>query len=516
MRRDLTLLTGREHDLLVVGGGIHGACVAWDATLRGLSVAVVERDDFGAATSANSLRIAHGGLRYMARGDVSRMRASIRERSLLLRLAPGLVVPFPMLVPTRGWATESRWAMRAALAMNDVVSAGGNRGLDQDHRIPPGRVLSRSEAVRLFPPLAARGLTGAALWHDARIRDPERLTLSFVRSAAARGAAAANYVQVERFVTESGVARGVEAVDRRTGAALRIRARAVAIAAGRWTGALAARATGRPDPEAPGAIPRQAVAINLVVGRPLASVGIGVRARSGPADDPVIGGHRYLFLAPQEGSTLLGTWYGKDEGEDVEAVADRGAEALRREFNAACPGLDLGRDDVARVQLGWVPLKAGLEPGRTDALADRVRVLDHAADGVRHLFSVEGVKYTTARHVASGAVDRIVRDLGLPDPGCRTAVTPLVGAHLVPPGDPRLSARIHEAVSDEMALTLADIVFRRTGLGEPPGPSRDAVEAAAAIAGAELGWDPATRAAEIDGVLGRAGGPARALRAAAS
>jgi glycerol-3-phosphate dehydrogenase len=516
MRRDLTLLTGRVHDLLVIGGGIHGACVAWDATLRGLSVALIERDDFGAATSANSLRIAHGGLRHMARGDVVRMRESIRERSLLLKLAPALVTPFPVLVPTRGMATEGRAAMRIALALNDLVSAGGNRGLDPAHRIPPGRVLSREDTVRLFPPLAARGLTGGALWHDARIRSPERLTLSFVRSAAERGAAAANYVQVERFDIDAGAVRGVEAVDRRTGGTLRVRARAVAIAAGRWTEALAARATGRPDPERAGGTPRQAVAINLVVSRPLAPVGVGVRATTGPAEDPVIGGHRYLFLAPQEGSTLLGTWYGKDEGEDTVIIAERGAEALRREFNAACPGLGLERDDVARVQLGWVPLKAGLEPGRADALAGRVRVRDHAADGVRHLFSVEGVKYTTARHVASGAVDRIVRDLGLPDPGCRTAATPLVGARLVPADDLRLPDRIREAVREEMALSLADIVFRRTGLGEPPGPARAAVEAAAAVAGGELGWDPLTRAAEIEDVMARAAGPAAALKAVAS
>src|SRR5512134_9281 len=150
MRRDLTLLTGRVHDLLVIGGGIHGACVAWDAALRGLAVAVVERDDFGGATSANSLRIAHGGLRYLARGDVARMRESIRERALLLRLAPGLVVPLPVLVPTQGWAARSRLVMRLALALNDLASAGGNRGLGRDHRILRGRLLSRSEAVRLF------------------------------------------------------------------------------------------------------------------------------------------------------------------------------------------------------------------------------------------------------------------------------------------------------------------------------------------------------------------------------
>ena len=93
MRRDLSRLESEEHDLLVIGAGIQGACIAWDAALRGLRVALVERDDFGAATSANSLRIIHGGLRYLARGDFPRMRESIRERSALLRIAPGLVEP---------------------------------------------------------------------------------------------------------------------------------------------------------------------------------------------------------------------------------------------------------------------------------------------------------------------------------------------------------------------------------------------------------------------------------------
>ena len=101
MQRDLTRLTSRVHDLVVIGGGIHGACVAWDAALRNLDVALVERDDFGAATSANSLRIVHGGLRSLVRGDFRRMRESVRERAALLRVAPSLVEPLPVLVPDR-------------------------------------------------------------------------------------------------------------------------------------------------------------------------------------------------------------------------------------------------------------------------------------------------------------------------------------------------------------------------------------------------------------------------------
>src|SRR5215208_6096759 len=102
MQRDLRRLASGTHDLVVVGGGLHGACISWDATLRGLRVALIERDDFGAATSGNSLRIVHGGLRYLARGDLPRAREAIRERSALLRIAPALIEPLPVLVPATG------------------------------------------------------------------------------------------------------------------------------------------------------------------------------------------------------------------------------------------------------------------------------------------------------------------------------------------------------------------------------------------------------------------------------
>ena len=123
MRRDLSQLVDRSFDLLVVGAGIHGACIAWDASLRGLSVALLDSGDFGAATSANSLRIVHGGLRYLARGDFPRMLESIRERTTLLRIAPHLVEPLPVLVPTYARsAVRGRLAYRIGLAANDVIS----------------------------------------------------------------------------------------------------------------------------------------------------------------------------------------------------------------------------------------------------------------------------------------------------------------------------------------------------------------------------------------------------------
>ncbi|MBA3495840.1 MAG: FAD-dependent oxidoreductase [Gemmatimonadales bacterium] len=490
MQRDLDRLAGMEHDVVVVGGGIHGACIAWDAALRGLRVALIERDDFGGATSANSLRIVHGGLRYLARGALRRMRESIQERSAFLRIAPSLVEPLPVLIPTRGAGTQSRPAMAAALALNDQLSLGRNRGLGPDHRLPRGRLLSIQECERLFPAFPSEGTSGGALWHDARVRHPERLILAFVRGAVSRGAAAANYVRMERVTHEGGAVRGVAATDLLGGGPVEVRGRAVVIAAGPWTGQLVGgERSGHP----------QAFALNLVVGRRLAEAAVGLRVANGADEDPIIGGGRFVFLVPQDDRTFLGTWYARADGQDTGGLIQRGSVALLDEFRSACGAAALDEADVIGCQWGWLPLKSGRERGREDALAERPCVMGHgASDGIGGMFSVEGVKYTGARRVAEDVVDRVVSALGIAVDRCRTAHTPVdeddVGA-----ASASLHARVRHAVRDEMAVRLSDVVLRRIGSGLPP--AAEAVAAAARITGAELGWTPPREQAEIEAVM---------------
>jgi glycerol-3-phosphate dehydrogenase len=493
MERDLTRLTSTAFDLVVVGGGIHGSCIAWDATLRGLRVALLERDDFGAATSANSLRIIHGGLRYLARGQLRRMRESIRERSAFLRIAPHFVEPLPVVVATAGAGARGRPAMAAALALNDLLSLDRNRGLDAARRLPRGRLLSLAECRRLFPAFPVAGASGGALWYDATVRHPERLTLAFVRSAAERGAVVANYCRVDRLDVENGAVRGVIATDLVGGGTVAVSGRAVAVAAGPWTAEVAG---------SEGSLLPQAFALNLQVAGRLAEAAIGFRAPTGPREDPIIGGRRYIFLAPQGDSTLLGTWYAPADGAPEAELIERGTAALLAEFQAACPALGLTAEDIEARQWGRLPLKAGRERGRPDALADRYRVMDHGAnEGPSGIVSVEGVKFTTARQVAEVAVDRIVAILGVPTAPCRTLEQVVDG----PEGalDPAFEPRIRRAIREEMALRLSDVVLRRIPPDAGPGPGRERVTAAARIAAAELGWTPAAQEAEIDDVLRR-------------
>ncbi len=460
MKRELAALGSREWDVAVVGGGIYGAAVAWDAAQRGLAVALVEREDFGAGASWNSLKTIHGGMRYLQKLDLGRLRQSARERATLLAIAPEIVRPLPFLVPTYGHGTAGREALALGLLVNDWLTRGRNRGLPPDRRIPDARTVSAAEVLRLVPGLERRGLTGAGLWHDAQARSTERLTIGLLHAAAGAGAQAANHAEAVGLLRASGRVAGVAVRDALSGATYEVRAGVVVNAAGPWADDLLERG-GLRRPRAPLLRAR-----NLVLRRPPA-VPFAVGAR--------VGG-RYLFLVPWEGRTIVGTSYepAEDRPSDPLAFLDEAA--------AAFPWAAIARSDVAVVHEGLVPGHGG-----ASGLSTRPRLHDHEdEDGLPGLVSLQGVKYTTARAVAERAVDLVARRLGRALPPCRTAVTPLGQARVL---GPPLGEAARRAVRDEMAVTLADAVLRRLDLGTagpPPAPELDAVVRAMA---SELGWD---------------------------
>src|SRR3954471_14154378 len=195
MARELDRLTGRTFDVLVVGGGIYGLTIAYDAAQRGLSVALVERSDFGSGASFNHLRTIHGGLRYLQSLDIARARESIRERRTTARIAPHAVRPLPFAVPIYRSLMRGKMAMRAGLLLDRVVAADRNRRVLSSHRLPGGRVVSRSHAAQRFPGLKRQGLTGAAVFYDYVTIEPDRLTFSFALAAAEHGAVLANHLE---------------------------------------------------------------------------------------------------------------------------------------------------------------------------------------------------------------------------------------------------------------------------------------------------------------------------------
>ena len=245
MRRNLSALMDKEYDLIVIGGGAFGACTAWDAALRGLSVALVERGDFCHATSANCFKIVHGGIRYLQHGDLVRLRQSSRERNILLRIAPHLVEPLPIVLPTYGHGMQGKELLNIALKGYDFLTFDRNRGIgDPDRRIPNGRVLTRDETLQLFPDLDRNGLTGAGIIYDGHMYSPPRLTLGVLKSAEEAGAVLVNYVEATEFIqTEKGIC-GIKARDMLSQQMFEARAKMVVNAAGPWAEELLKRSIG--------------------------------------------------------------------------------------------------------------------------------------------------------------------------------------------------------------------------------------------------------------------------------
>jgi glycerol-3-phosphate dehydrogenase len=468
VKRDLAALEAREHDLVVVGGGIYGAAAAWDAAQRGLATALVERDDFGAGVSWNSLKTIHGGLRYLQKADLARMRESIRERRALMRIAPALVRPLPFLVPTYGHGMAGREALFVALGLNDLIAHDRNLGLPETHRIPRGRILSRDDARGRVPGLPERGLTGAGFWYDAQVASSERLTVAFVHASTEAGGVAANHVEAVGLLTAGGRVRGVRARDVLTGRELEVRARVVLNAAGPGVDALLEGA-GLRRPAAP-----LLKAWNLVFDRP-PDVPFAVGSRSEG---------RFLFLVPWRDRTLVGTAYGPPDSPREAAVA-----AFRREAVAAFPWAGLDRAPLTLVHEGLVPGRGG-----ASGLSTRPRLHDHEReDGLAGLVTLQGVKYTTARSVAERAIDLVFRRLSRPSPPCLTATTPLPRAR---PLEGPLDERVREVVREEMAVTLADAILRRLDLGTGGPPAASDLQAVTGVMSTALSWTPEQEQAE--------------------
>jgi glycerol-3-phosphate dehydrogenase len=494
MRRDLARLCAELHDVIVVGGGIHGACAAWEAARRGLKVALIEAGDFNQATSSNSLHTLHGGLRHLQRLDFVRMRESIRERREWLRLAPELTRPMRFVLPTRGHGAKSHLGLRTALWVNDMVSSDRNQELAPDQHLPRGSMLGQGEFAALFPGLAIRDYTGAAAWYDGVCLDTERLQLAVVAAAVTCGAQAANYLRALRPLKEGTHICGARVRDELSGREMDLQARLIINAAGPWVEEWLGIETPRRAPAF-----RASKAFNLLVRKLPFGDALGLTARNNT-----------YFIMPWNGYSLVGTRHLRCDPASRRAVVSR-EEVL--EFLADLnPQLGEHRLDGASVYgvlSGLLPETAAL-PGPNVALERTAHVIDHKRQGLGGVLSIVGVKWTTARAVGERVARQACRRLGRTEqapPGKRklgpVSPPPLVDADptlagRIVPDQPIAFGQIVQAVRHEMAMRLSDIVRRRTSLYLSPSLDRSVLSSCAIIMARELRWGRRELAAEVE------------------
>jgi glycerol-3-phosphate dehydrogenase len=522
-RRDLAALADERLDVLVVGGGIVGSGAALDAATRGLRVGLVERDDIAVGTSSRSSRLIHGGLRYLEQYRFGLVREALTERSRILHLAPHLVTIEPLLFPLFGFPVATRAFYQAGMTLYDVLGARKDGGWH--------RHLSVSDVLAHSPAMRRERLRGGLMFHDG-VEDDARYTLAVARSAREDGATIVTRTTAESLVEDGGRVVGARICDRLTGEEHEIRARVVVDATGVW-GA---------DPASPLSggstrlLPSRGAHLVVPRGRIPSDVGLTIRVPG-----------KVVFLVPWPHFWLIGTTDAPYSGPIDRPTA--GADEVDELLAAVNHVLDvgLGRDEVVGTYAGLRPLIAP-SAGSTITASREHRVVVERNGLVR----VSGGKYTTYRLMAEQTIDAALGVLGERSsarPG-RTTTRRLVGAadrpeldriatslarsaSLEPPvaarlvarhgtqapevvalgdelglldrlvdGEDHLEVEVAWAARHELALSIDDVLARRMRIvHELPDRAAAIAPRVAAILGAELGWDAARQAIEVETFL---------------
>ncbi|MGW5879352.1 glycerol-3-phosphate dehydrogenase/oxidase [Nocardiopsis terrae] len=493
---DLADLEARpEVDVLVVGGGVTGAGVALDAASRGLSTVLVEREDLAFGTSRWSSKLVHGGLRYLAKGQVGIAYESARERDVLMRVtAPHLVRPMPMVIPVhRGTGLARALFVRAGTGMGDLLRILAGTPADV---LPGPRILNARQTRRLLPAVRTEGLLGGILSFDGQLVDDARLVVGIARTAAREGARI-----ITRCSADSVSADGAVLRDETDGRLLPVRPRAVVNATGVHADALDPRIRLSPSRGT------HLVLDGAALGNPGAALTV-------PLDGSV---SRFVFALPQpDGRVFAGLTDEPVDGpaERVPRVPQQDVDFLLEQFNRALATELTGKDVIG----SFAGLRPLLHGDGTSADLSREHSVSVAPNGT---VTVVGGKLTTYRAMAEETVDALVRARRLAAGPCRTREVPLVGAaphgeldalgaprHLVArygaeavdvvaeaEGDPALltpvvcgitPAELRFGVRHEGALNVADLLERRTRIALVD-TDRDLAEAAAKEALAAVG-----------------------------
>ena len=528
--RAIDILTQERFDVVVIGGGITGAGVALDAASRGYSVALVEKADFASGTSSRSPKLVHGGLRYLQQFDLGLVREALLERQLMVKLAPHLVTPLEMVVPAFGGGRPDR-LVGIGLNMYDVMATPRLRGRRATRRATEDgegdwsparhRLISGDEVVSLLPALAAKEPTGGYLFYDCQT-DDARLVLTVLGEAERFGAICANRLEVLGLLSDVGDGGGVRVRDVEDGSELLVRADNVISATGVWA-----------DRVCPDELHSEAELPTIVPSR-------GTHVTVSSADLPLragaivpAGNDRSIFALPWLGASLLGTTDSTYSG-DIDRVRPAAGDIhyLLQATNSFF-GTSLEPGDLTGAYAGVRPLISSGDARRSVDISRKAELYETSSG----LITITGGKLTTWRRMAKLAVDRLVERDGRDAP-CRTHEIPLGepvdplslprvsgvpqesyaamaaryghAAHdllavagsrseLAAPivaGHPDLLAEAPFSVSREQALSVGDVLLRRTRLGlvaarairESDGEVP--VRVARAM-GAELGWDEA-------------------------
>ena len=526
MKRFINGYKNESFDILVIGGGITGAAVAYDAASRGLSVALVEKNDFGWATSAATSKVIHGGLRYLKTFEFGLVRESLNERRIMGNIAPNYIYPIPFMF------INPTFVMKIGLFVYDLLAFDKKFTWDKSKKIPNHYPLSRKEVIEKVPNTKREGLQGARVYYDSLSIFPERLTLAFLKSAIHYGAKVSNYTKVEDFfIPEGNKVSGIVVRDLVNNRSHTLKGKLTINCTGPWADIVLKVAKKGDSHDKI----RRSEGIHLIVKDIINKQAVGTMTKAG-----------HFFLIPWRGHSLIGTTDKEYPGTPEEYHVTR--QSIQELLDTV--NMDFGNNNPIQysdVLFSYGGLRPLLDAKGEDVhtTTRKYEIYDHSDEGLPGLITVEGGKYTTSRNLAQNVLKTVEIILGDKLGKCKTHKQRLIGCEIeniekfidsikkenedfenttveylgrnygteydnilklarqdkrlaeIVTDDGEILAQVVYAIKNEMAVTLKDILFRRTGIGTLGNPGKAVLEKVADIAANELGWSADRKNNEI-------------------
>lgn len=525
-----------HYDIIVIGGGISGVCVAYEAATRGLKVALFEKGDFGQATSAATSKLIHGGLRYLKNMELGLVRESLTERRVWENIAPNYVYPIPFMVPSFSNLKNNKLVLFIGMVLYDMLSYDKAWTWDKSKKLPLHKTISKAKTLRLETCVPNKNLTGSSIYYDCQNINPERLTLGVLKSAIKLGTKAANYAKVKSFITNENTVKGVNVIDLLNQKEYSFTADLTINCTGPWTDIVLNSANSETKKEHH---LRRSEGIHIISKKLCNKHAITFMTKDG----------RHVMIMPWRNHSLIGTTDKVYNGNPDDYVVTRESiQGLIGEINENYGFEKLKYSDIQFAYGGLRPLVDD-QTKETYETSRKYEIFDNAKEGLDGLITVEGGKYTTSRKLASQvlkvvskkmnkdlglsitdkryladsdikSMESFIKQLVLRYPQFSEATINYVGRNYglqchtifrlalydkplakVLNDDGEILAEVVYVIKKEMAFTLSDIFFRRTGIGTLGFPGGDLFSLVVNTAKDLLKWDDKRTKEEIEKVM---------------
>lgn len=458
IKRDIREAQNENYDLIIIGGGFYGVMLAYESSCRGLKTLLLEKGDFGSATSFNSLRIVHGGLRYLQSLDLLRFKESVGERKWFLKNFPNLTKPIACLMPLYNKGLQRNSIMWAALNINDLLSISRNKSINNGNNLLNGKVISSKKVKEIFPMVDTNELKGGAIWNDGAMDDSQLVIMEILKAAANNGCDPLNYLKVTDVNTRGEKITGVTAIDLETNSEIEFKSSLVINAAGPWSRELAK--SFHKDYED---LFKYSIAWNVLFD-------VDALSEHALAITPPKDNAKAYFLRPWKGKLFAGTTHQTWDGvEDIPRPTEESIENFIDDLNLSIPTLNLTKDKILQIYSGLLPAK---EQG-TNEIAVREIIIDHGKEGgPKGLYSLSGVKLTTSRLVAEKVLNIVLtnnkkssKDIQFPQRKNNEYGIFDFDWKLNQEG---IKEILKYKIQNEAVVHLQDLLLRRTTLGDNP------------------------------------------------